>query len=133
MQVCARSSANSRCTSEKNFVRIALYYDGLCLLCRRAMRLLKRLDGTDVIELYDSNAFAGAVPAFLQSADLDAAMYAWDGQTLHRGYDAFAAAFAHLPKWRLVGSIMRLPPVRVAGLPVYALVARNRRRLGCRI
>lgn len=112
---------------------IALYYDGLCLLCRRAMRLLKHLDGTGVIELHDSNAFAGAVPAFLQSADLDAAMYAWDGQNLYRGYDAFAAAFSRLPKWRLVGGLMRLPLVRVAGLPVYALVARNRRRLGCRI
>lgn len=112
---------------------IALYYDGLCLLCRRAMRFLERLDRTGAIELHDSNAFAGSVPAFLGSADLDSAMYAWDGQRLYRGYDAFAAAFSRMPRWSVVGRVMRLRPVRMAGLPVYALVARNRRRLGCRI
>lgn len=114
-------------------VPIALYYDDLCLLCRRAMRFLKRLDGAGVIELHDSNAVAGSVPPFLESADLDSAMYAWDGRRLYRGYDAFAAAFSRLPKWSILGAIMRLRPVRMAGLPVYALVARNRRRLGCRI
>lgn len=122
-----------RNAGRRKTVPIALYYDGLCLLCRRAMRFLERLDRTGVIELHDSNAFAGSVPAFLRSADLDSAMYAWDGQRLYRGYDAFAAAFSRLPKWSVVGRVMRMQPVRMAGLPVYALVARNRRRLGCRI
>jgi predicted DCC family thiol-disulfide oxidoreductase YuxK len=113
---------------------IDLYYDGLCLLCRRAVRFLKRIDNRDAIALHDSNAFlATARPEFLKNADLDTAMYAWDGTTLYRGYDAFAAAFRRIPRWSLLGTAMGWPFVRVFGLPIYALVARHRRRLGCRI
>lgn len=115
-------------------VSVSVYYDGLCLLCRRAVRFLKRIDVRDAITLRDANALMlDQLPDYLREADFDAAMYAWDGKTLFRGYDAFAAAFRHIPGWSFIGAVMTVPMLRFFGVRVYSLVARNRRRLGCRI
>lgn len=113
---------------------ISLYYDGLCVICGRAVQFLKRIDSRDAIILLDSNVFATtARPEFLRTADLDSAMYAWDGEVLYRGYDAFAAALRFIPAWSAIGRLMGFPLIRLFGSPIYALVAKNRRKLGCRI
>ena len=113
---------------------VRVLYDGRCAFCIRALRIVRALDVTGRIRLYDAHdtrtleAFPG-----LANADLDEAMYTVSAQgDVDRGFFAFRRLVAAAPlMWPLV-PVFRFPGAALIGPRVYAWVARNRRRLGCR-
>jgi predicted DCC family thiol-disulfide oxidoreductase YuxK len=115
-------------------VSVVLLYDGTCTMCQRAVRLLERVDrggGRLVfVPSGDREAMRSSYP-MVPVEDLEHAMYAVSDGRCFRGYDAFVAAFAAVPVTRALSQVMRFVPVRAVGLLVYAIVAKNRKRLGC--
>jgi predicted DCC family thiol-disulfide oxidoreductase YuxK len=111
-------------------------YDGLCLFCIRSLRALQRFDSGGVLVLHDANDRTAVLERFpaLRTADLDDAMYVVDGEgCVHRGFFAFRRIVEALPALRVVVPLLHAPGVPALGTHVYAWVARNRRRLGCRV
>lgn len=110
-------------------------YDGECLFCRRCVRLLRALDRRGALALVDGNdaAAVGAAAPALQAAALPDALHvvAPDG-TVSSGFLACRRLAHVLPLlWPLL-PLLHAPGAGLAGPRLYALVARNRRRLGCR-
>lgn len=110
-------------------------YDGLCRFCRRSVRVLRALDVRGRLDFHDANDRAKTLrhlPA-LAAVDLDDAMWAVIGNRTYRGFYAFRRiAWALPPLWPLA-PLLYLPGMSSVGERVYALVARNRTRLGCRV
>jgi len=117
-------------------VTIDVVYDGLCRFCIRSLAVVRLLDLQGVLRLHDANDRAQVLRRFpmLRDVDLDAEMYVVDEQgRAYAGFYAFRRLARALPlAWPLV-PLLHLPGVSAVGTRVYALVARNRRRLGCRV
>lgn len=115
---------------------VDVVYDGLCLLCRRSIRVVRALDVLGRVSIHDANDRTAVLAAFpaLEGRDLDDAMYALDDRgRVHRGFYAFRRlAWALPPLWVLV-PLLYVPGVSAVGERAYAYVARNRSRLGCRV
>lgn len=104
-------------------------YDGDCAFCTSCARFLERHvpSGARVLPWQ----FADLDALGLTAADCTAAVQwvAADG-TRSAGPDAIARLLAESrPWWRMVGLLLRLPPVRLLAWPAYRLVARNRHRM----
>jgi predicted DCC family thiol-disulfide oxidoreductase YuxK len=116
--------------------KVDVVYDGLCLFCVRSLRVVRALDVWDVLRLHDANDRAAVLLRFptLAESDLDEAMYAVDDRgRSYRGFYAFRRiAWTSPLQWPLV-PLLYLPGAKNVGERAYALIARNRRRLGCRI
>ena len=116
--------------------KVGLVYDGLCLFCLRSLRLVRALDVRHALECHDANdrdAVLARYPA-LAGVDLDAAMYAVDDRgRVYQGFYAFRRIAWTTPlAWPLL-LLLYFPGVSLVGARVYALIARNRSRLGCRV
>jgi predicted DCC family thiol-disulfide oxidoreductase YuxK len=116
--------------------RVDVVYDGLCRLCIRSVRVVRALDLLGRVSFHDANARDEIVAAFpqLAGADLDDAMYAIDArQRRYRGFYAFRRLVWALPVvWWLI-PVLYFPGVSFVGERIYARIARNRSRLGCRV
>lgn len=111
-------------------------YDGLCLFCIRSLRLIQRFDRQGALVLHDANDVPAVHARFtvLREADLGEAMYVVDCEgAVHAGFYAFRRIAWELPLLRPLAALLHLPGVAAIGSRVYAVVARNRRKLGCRI
>lgn len=109
--------------------RPTFVYDGDCAFCTACARFIQRWIPSD----------AQVLP--WQFADLDALgcsaaecaeAVQWIGGDGDRaaGPDAIARLLAgSTPPWRIVGRLLRFPPVRAAAWPAYRWVARNRHRM----
>ena len=119
-------------------MRPLLVFDGDCGFCTASARWVEartgaamRVEPWQVLDLDELG---------LTEADVTAA--AWliepDG-TRRRGHEAIGGSLRRAGgPWRLIGSLLLIPPVSWLARPVYALVARNRHRLpgatdACRI
>jgi predicted DCC family thiol-disulfide oxidoreductase YuxK len=115
---------------------IDVVYDGLCLFCIRSLRVVRALDVRHTLAFHDANERARVLARFpeLRDADLDDAMFVVDERRrVYRGFYAFRRIARSTPlTWPLV-PLLHLPGVGLLGERVYALVARNRSRLGCRV
>ena len=110
----------------------ALVYDGDCGFCRGcADWIAARLPaGTPVLASQQAHLAGLGL-----TADQAAGAAWWiDGDgTRHRGHRAVAAALGACGgRWAKLGAVLTWPGVSLAAAGVYGLVARNRRRLGCR-
>jgi len=90
---------------------LCVYYDGGCPLCRAEIASYQRTEGGESLRWVDAHAGS---PAEL-GPDLDAAtalarmhVRRADG-TLLRGAAAFAEIWSHLPRWRWLARLARLP------------------------
>lgn len=99
---------------------LCVYYDGGCPLCRAEIASYQRTAGGESLRWVDAHASS---PAEL-GPDLDAAtalarmhVRRSDGKLL-RGAAAFAEIWSHLPRWRWLARLARLPGV----LPVVDLL-----------
>ena len=112
---------------------IVLLYDGACRFCIRSLRVLKRFDPQDRLELVDASNRASVDKRFPQTsgADFDNAMYAVDSARVYRGFDAFRRAMRALPALAWLAMLMYIPGVPAIGRRVYDAIARNRHALGC--
>lgn len=111
---------------------VVVFYDADCGFCVRALRVLQRLDRGGVLRYEDANApdVIARYPQ-LAGADFTRAMYAFDGAQVEAGFFAVRRALRALPGLRPLAALLALPAVPWVGTRVYALVARNRRKLGC--
>jgi len=111
-----------------------IIYDGHCAFCIRSLKLIKPFDSRKVMRFYDAHqpeTFA-RFPE-LRYADVEDAMYTIaEGERPYRGFFAFRRlTWAGPLLWSLL-PIFYFPGASIVGPRVYAWVARNRTRLGCR-
>jgi predicted DCC family thiol-disulfide oxidoreductase YuxK len=121
---------------ENRLLMLDVVYDGLCRFCVRSLSAVQMLDSRHVLRLHDANDRVAVAERFptLRNVDLDAAMYVVDGSgRSYAGFYAFRRIARALPlAWPLL-PLLHLPGASAVGTRIYALVARNRRRLGCRV
>jgi predicted DCC family thiol-disulfide oxidoreductase YuxK len=112
---------------------VALIYDAACHFCIRSLRVLKRFDIHERLELVDATDRDSIVRRFPQTADadFDSAMYAVDGHAVYRGFDAFRRALRETPSLGWLVPLLYVPGVPQLGRRVYDAIARNRHALGC--
>lgn len=106
---------------------LELVYDEDCLFCAQSLYAFKHLDALGNVRFFSQSDMPD------KHARNDAirpkeAMYASDGDTVHRGYHAFRRLFETLPLMLPVGLVMRLGPIARVGERVYGHVAKNRHR-----
>ena len=111
-----------------------IIYDGQCGFCVRALRIVQALDLKGRLRFYDSHQPDTFMqfPA-LRGADVDDAMYTVvEGEPVYRGFFAFRRLIWSSPlTWALI-PIFYFPGASFFGPRVYAWVARNRSKFGCR-
>lgn len=114
---------------------VHVIYDGQCDFCVRALRLARAVDVWGRLRFHDAHdrqAVERAFPA-LAGADLDEAMYAVTAEgAIARGFFAFRRMMWLSPlTWPLL-PLFYLPGSGLVGPRIYAWIARNRHRFGCR-
>ena len=113
---------------------IDVVYDGDCAFCRRSLNLFRGIDLWHRIRWHDGNHRDQVHSGFpeLADADLEAAMFAVTAdRRVHRGFFAVRCMMWESPlTWPLL-LLFYFPGAAIAGPRLYAVVARNRRRLGC--
>ena len=74
-----------------------------------------------------------SLPGGLTSDDMERAAYLVDNRgDIHEGFFAFRRLLVELPVLIPLGLLMWLPGLHLIGVPLYRLVARNRRTIsGC--
>lgn len=108
--------------------RDTLYYDGQCGLCRRTVRLMRRLDWLGRLAYADFTALDDAeLPVARERAMEGIPMLTREGTTLV-GFPAFRRALLQTPLGALPALLLYVPGLSHAGRAVYNRVARNRRR-----
>lgn len=97
-----------------------LVYDGDCGLCERSADMARRRTRNVTVRDHRSHGLDS----------IDAVIYLADGRE-YTGAPAVARLLADFDgrAWRLAGRVIALPLVRILAAAVYAVVARNRRRL----
>jgi len=113
---------------------INVIYDRKCGFCVRVLRIVRALDLLGALRFYDAHrpeTFAH-LPA-LSGADLNDAMYAVvAGEPVYRGFYAFRRMIWSSPlAWVLI-PLFYFPTASFLGPRLYAWVARNRSKFGCR-
>jgi predicted DCC family thiol-disulfide oxidoreductase YuxK len=112
---------------------IDVIFDEQCGFCIRSLRVVRALDIRGALRFHDANR-PETLELFpeLRGAALAEAMYARvQGEPPHRGFYAFRRILWSSPiMWALI-PLFYFPGVNFAGERVYALVARNRKNLGC--
>jgi len=115
--------------------RLDILYDGGCALCVRVLRWMKRADVRDAFRLVDAQDPQRVTAMFPQIDPPDAAeailCITASGEVL-RGFDAFRRMIWSSPWLLPLVPIFYCPGARLVGPRLYAWVARNRRRFGCR-
>jgi predicted DCC family thiol-disulfide oxidoreductase YuxK len=109
--------------------RPTFVYDGDCAFCTTCAEFVDRRIPTRARVL--PWQFADLDGLGLTVAECDAAVQ-WIGADDVRaaGPDAIARLFGDSrPVWRVLGALLRLPPVRGLAWPAYRWVARNRHRM----
>lgn len=113
--------------------KLHLVFDGDCAFCQRSLRVLQMFDTRHALQLHDARARSRVIARFpmLANADLDDAMFAVQGERSWRGFFAFRRAMWQSPWTWLLLPLFYAPGAAWLGPRIYALVARNRRSLGC--
>ncbi len=111
-----------------------IVYDGHCGFCMRSLNVVKALDIYEKLRLHDSHD-----PAILQHfpelrrVDLGEAMYALaKDEAPYAGFFAFRRLIWTSPLTWILLPIFYFPGAAFFGPRVYAWVARNRSKFGCR-
>ena len=108
-------------------------YDADCGMCASTVRFLRRLDWRNRISWISAQSLDTPPPS-LSWEDLDRSAYLETPTgDLHEGFFAIRKLLLRLPITAPIGALMLIPGVRLAGVPAYRWVARNRYRLsGCK-
>ena len=112
---------------------LTVLFDGGCPLCRRTVRLLRRLDWRDrlrFVDATDADARARIAPGLTEAAVM-VEMYVVDEQgARYPGFEGYLQIARVVPAMWLVGVIGRLPGFRALGHAVYRRIAAARVRRG---
>lgn len=106
--------------------RHTCYFDGLCGMCRRSVRVLGWLDWLGRLQFEDMTR-SPQLPVGMDLAMAGMPMRTASGRVLV-GFPAVRRALVATPLGCLPGLVLFLPVVSWAGRATYDWVARNRRR-----
>jgi predicted DCC family thiol-disulfide oxidoreductase YuxK len=106
--------------STQNPDNVTVYFDGSCPLCTKEIGLYKNADGAERITFCDVSRADSALPADLTPAAAMARFHVRgaDGQ-LESGAAGFALLWSSLPRWRWLGRIVSVTPVRAVAELAY--------------
>ena len=117
------------------FEPLHIVYDGHCLFCIRSLKLFRAVDFMQVFQYYDAHDKSRISKEFpeLRDADFDHAMFiVTESRKVSRRFFAFRRMIWSSPlTWFLI-PIFYFPGAVSVGTRVYAWVAKNRLRFGCR-
>lgn len=117
------------------FQPINVIYDGDCAFCIRSLQLFRALDIKQVFRFYDAHDERRISADFpeLREADFDSAMFVvTESREVYRGFFAFRRMIWSSPlTWWMI-PIFYFPGASLFGVRMYAWVARNRLKFGCR-
>ena len=106
-------------------VKVTVWFDGSCPLCRREVALLRRLDRDRAVAFVDVGTGDGACP--IDRAELLNRFHAREGDgPMLSGAAAFAAMWRVLPLLRPLGLMARRPAVLAVLERLYRLFLRLR-------
>ncbi|HMP01599.1 MAG TPA: DUF393 domain-containing protein [Gemmatales bacterium] len=110
--------------------RATLLYDGLCPLCQRSVRVLRRLDWLNRVQFQDAR-HVDEIPAVEPPLDPNRLLEEMHlippaGPTIYHGFGAFRWLAWRLPALWLLAPLLYVPGVPWLGQKVYLWVARNR-------
>jgi predicted DCC family thiol-disulfide oxidoreductase YuxK len=110
-----------------------LVYDGMCRMCTRLSKVLRKWDSRRQIEVVPSQATGvmARFPWIPARAYAEAIQLVGPGGQTWQGSAAVEQLLNVLPRGRWIGWVFRIPYVRVLADRVYRWVARNRYRMGC--
>lgn len=113
---------------------LSVIYDGHCGFCIRALNVVSALDAREALRFYDSHR-PETVERFpeLLGEDLEDAMYTIaENESPYRGFFAFRRIIWSNPLMWIFVPFFYFPGASFLGPRIYAWVARNRSRFGCR-
>jgi predicted DCC family thiol-disulfide oxidoreductase YuxK len=110
-----------------------LVYDGACRVCGRLVRLLRKWDKNNEIEIVPSQntSVYARFPWIPAEAYAEAVQLIGPGGRTWQGAAAIERLLDVLPRGRLISWIFKLPFVGVLADKFYRWFARNRYRFGC--
>jgi len=108
-------------------------YDGMCKVCTRLAKTLRKWDRHHQIEVVASQTpgVMARFPWIPSRAYVEALQLIGPGGHTWQGAAAIEQLLNILPKGRLIGWVFKIPFVRVFADRFYKWFARNRYRLGC--
>ena len=108
--------------------------DGKCGFCQWSQAVMQKRDVNARLEFRDYNEPAVAAETPFTFAELDHRMHVRtaDGRW-HDGFYAWLEIMHVVPRWRWLGRLLNLPPIRWFGPALYWLVANNRYRISAPI
>jgi len=114
---------------------IHVIYDGQCLFCIRSLRLFQAADVMHVFQFHDAHdekLIASKFPE-LAGADFEHAMFVVTAhRAVYRGFFAFRRMIWINPLTWVLIPLFYFPGASFLGTRLYAWVARNRLKFGCR-
>lgn len=111
---------------------IAVLYDGLCPLCQKSVRWLRRLDRRRRLEFVNARergAVARRFPSVDGAAALEEIHIVHPGGRTLRGFDAYRSLLWVLPWTAPFAPLFYLPGVAWIGRPLARALARRRMRI----
>ena len=107
--------------------RITVFYDDTCLFCMRTVAFLRRVDWFKRVTFEPASKYRAFDHGYALMEKHD------ESQVSFAGADAFEQIAAKCPLLWPFALLMKVPAAIFVARAVYALVARNRKQLGCRI
>ncbi len=107
---------------------ITVFYDGKCGLCSKEIAHYKRVAPQGIFIWQDITIDASALEALgISYADGLKLLHAIDGKgTIHIGVDAFLLIWQQLPRWRIMGMLVKMPLIKPLVHKIYDLFAQWR-------
>lgn len=108
-------------------------YDGNCNVCQKLVRVLRKWDRREELEIVPSQApgVMARFPWIPPKAYTEALQMVGPGGQTWSGASAVEQILLVVPKGRLIAWLFRIPGIRVFADWFYRWFARNRYRLGC--
>lgn len=119
----------------REFKTVNIIFDGQCGFCIRSLKIVNALDLYHSFRFYDANQ-SETLTRFpvLRGASVAEAMYAIvEGEALRSGFFAFRRLIWNIPLTWLLIPVFYFPGASLLGPHLYAWVARNRSKFGCRL
>jgi len=104
---------------------VKVFYDGQCGLCSKEINYYKKIDKTNRIDWIDVTRDHQALAARgIRLADALLYLHAEDTNgSLKIGVDAFVLMWSHLPGWKVLAHVVKLPVVKTITQHIYQCFA----------
>lgn len=110
-----------------------LVFDGLCRMCTRLAKMLRKWDKRSNVEVVASQArgVMARFPWIPREAYAEAIQLVGPGGETWQGAEAVEKLLGVLPRGKWIAWIFHIPFARAIADRIYRWIARNRYRLGC--